>query len=103
MKPESGFYRAYFIMQGQRVTIVGRQAYKDVQLNPSERVYLSREPNNQDDSNAIAACKSNGDVFGHVRKTKARIMAHHMQLDDILKGIVVSGSSSEWRCTIQLD
>ena len=49
-----------------RVTIVGRNYYQDVTLAPNERIYLQRQPHNEHDSNAIAAYKNSGRIFGHV-------------------------------------
>ena len=49
-----------------RVTIVGRNYYQDVTLAPNERIYLQRQPHNENDSNAVAAYKNSGKMFGYV-------------------------------------
>ena len=46
-----------------KITIVGRNHHQSVTLNPNERVYLEREPDNEHDPNAVAAYTQSGEIF----------------------------------------
>ena len=54
-----------------KITIVGRNHYKSVRLNPNGSIFLRREPYNTHDAHAVAAYKQSGIIFGHVIRTQS--------------------------------
>ena len=79
-----------------KITIVGRNHYKNITLAPEERIFLQREPENTYDENAIAAYKQSGILFGHVIGSTARKFSSILSLEDdyrVLFQVVLMGNS----------
>ena len=90
-------------MQEARVTIVGKNYYQDVTLAPNERIYLQRQSHNEYDSNAIAAYKNSGRIFGQVISSTARRLSTILQKEDSLRGYISSGHHSQYRCSVTIE
>ena len=72
----------------------------DITLAPNESIYLQREPHNENDSNAVAAYKNSGIIFGHVISSTARRLSTILKPDDKLRGHISSGHNSQYRCSV---
>ena len=83
-----------------KITIVGRNHYKNVRLNPNESIFLRREPYNTHDSHAVAAYKQSGIIFGHVIGSTATKLASILSVEDKLEGFVSSGHHGKYRCSV---
>ena len=90
-------------MERVRVTIVGRNYYQNVTLALNERIYLQREPHNENDSNAVAAYKNSGIIFGHVISSKAKRLSRILQVEDKLRGYISTGHHGQYRCSVIID
>ena len=78
----------------------GRNHYKHITLAPEERVFLQREPENAYDTNAIAAYKQSGIMFGHVISSTAQKLSTILRVEDQLQGFVSRGHHGKFRCTV---
>ena len=87
---------------GRKITIVGRQAFQRTSISPRELVFLRREPDNSVDPNAIGAYKANGEQFGRVTRKIAAGLSQKLPLGVVWYGHIYSGSTGQWKCTIQL-
>ena len=83
-----------------QITIVGRNHYKHITLAPEERVFLQREPENAYDTNAIAAYKQSGIMFGHVISSTAQKLSTILRVEDQLQGFVSRGHHGKFRGTV---
>ena len=89
-------------MQEARVTIVGRNHCQDVSLALNERIYLQRQPHNEHDSNAIAAYKNSGRIFGHMISSTARRLSTILRTEDKLRGYISCGNNSQHMCSVSI-
>ena len=55
------------------------------------------------DSNAIAAYKNSGIIFGHVIASTARRLSTILQKEEKLRGYVSSGHHSQYRCSVTIE
>ena len=63
---------------------------------------MEAEPENLHDTNAVGVHTQVGDMVGHVTHELARNLATEIG-DSRLYGKVISGHTSRWKCTIELD
>ena len=82
---------------------MGRNHSQDVTLALNERIYLQRQPHNENDSNAVAAYKNSGKMFGYVISSTARRLNTILQPEDKLRGIrghISAGHHSQYMCSV---
>ena len=88
---------------GRKITIVGRHAFKEAVISPRELIFLRRQPDNAEDSNAIGAYKANGVQIGHIIRKVAASLSQELDLGVVWYGYIESGATSKWRCTVRLN
>jgi len=66
-------------------------------MQKGDRVWLDREPDNAFDANAIAVCRSNGEMVGYISRDLAACIAPYFDAySHPIKGRVTALTGSQW-------